>query len=225
MQKKYSIIGIAAVLVIALALACSSQNNGRQNPQIGEAGTDRALVAPVTSLNSPVPIEMLGHGARLPTAEELEQERQFALQKIALAEQRLKSSDTHQRVIGTEQLNAYQMPLAEQLLLKTLKHDVDPIVRKSAAQSLGLFKVLSDTAVDKLLDALKDKDMGTRKMVLDTLLIHTTRANMDNQRSPQILFKLKRKLKFGHLHPDISKGLQAFVDDQKPIKNAFLPQK
>jgi HEAT repeat. len=169
-MKKYVLVIMTMLTVILLG--CSSKQS---NPQI-EAMT------PIETAISPPPMELLGHGARLPTAEELEQEKIFDAQRVAQAIENLKSTDVHQRIVATETLNAYQTPESERQLADTLLSDDNAKVRQTAAQSLALFKVLSDCAVKGLFKALYDKDEQTRKESLDTLLSYIVRLGDSNDK-------------------------------------------
>ncbi len=130
-------------------------------PNLKKTGFVRNLIAHViqpkpAGIPMPPPLEALGQGARLPTEQELKQEKKFNAQQEELAGQWLKSPNAHQRIIGAEQLSAYESSVSEQYLVHTLLHDAVPEVRKTAAQSLASFKNLSEHAVSALLEALSD---------------------------------------------------------------------
>lgn len=200
------------ILLSVLSLSLTSS-------QIMQAVANTPSIPPITYTP---PLESLGQGARLPTPDELQQEKQFDQQQIAKAGEWLKSQDAHQRIVGAEQLNAYQYPAAEQLLLETLQADVEPTVRLAAAQSLGLFKVLSDQGIDKLMLALQDPDDATAKAALETLLGYGTRINMDKQRFPTLLAKLEQQIKAKPLRQELKVAVQYFLNDQKPVCNPFV---
>jgi hypothetical protein len=170
----------------------------------------------------PLPIEALGQGARLPTAEELEQERQFNVRQAELAGQWLESPHTHQRIKGAEQLSAYESPLSEQYLVDALRYDAVPEVRRAAAQSLSAFKHLSDPAISILLKTLSDANTGIRIATLNTLFSYGLLINTDAKKSARLLAKMREKLRSGHLTKDVRDSLQAFIKDQEPPTNAFM---
>jgi HEAT repeat protein len=177
--------------------------------------------APIKDTFYQPPAELLGHGARLPTAEELAQEKIFDSHQIELAIDKLKSVDVSERIAATETLNAYQLPKAEQQLGDVLLHDNNALVRQSAAQSLGLFKNLSDRTLGVLLKSLSDSDQKTCRESLNTLLSNTLRTSDNQDRFQKILGQLRKKANSRHVHHDIRLGLQAFLKDQEPIKSVF----
>jgi len=222
-MRKYIYISVLA-LVITLISAFSWL-------PLKDNGIIKAIIALVIQPKPaliPPPLEMLGQGARFPTAEELEQEKNFNAQQVELAGQWLKSPDVHQRIMGAEQLSAYESPESEQRLTDTLRQDAAPEVRTAAAQSLALFKKLSDPTVDALLKALDDADKGTRIAALNTLLTYAFLVSADTKKSEHLLAKLRKKVRSSHLNKDVRESLQAFIKDQEPPTNAFfspLPSK
>ena len=222
-MRKYiyiSVLTFAVIFIVAFSW-----------PLLKENRIIRAIIAFVIQPKPvvvPPPLEMLGQGARFPTAEELEQEKNFNAQQVELAGQWLKSPDVHQRIMGAEQLSAYESPESEQRLTDALRQDAAPEVRIAAAQSLALFKKLSDSTVDALLKALDDADKGTRIATLNTLLTYAFLVNADTKKSGHLLAKLRKKVRSGHLNKDVRESLQAFIKDQEPPTNAFfspLPSK
>jgi len=216
------------VTFLTIAITLIAAFNG---PHLKENRIINAIIALVIQPKPaviPPPLDMLGQGARFPTTEELEQEKKFNAQQVELAGQWLKSPDVHQRVMGAEQLSAYQSPESEQRLADTLRQDTAPEVRIAAAQSLALFKNLSDPAVGALLEALNDADKSTRIAALNTLLTYALLVNADTKKSGQLLAKLRKEVRSGHLNKDVRESLQAFIKDQEPPTNAFfspLPSK
>ncbi len=207
MQKFLRYPPILVILGLTLNLVCSSlvtQTISPTPPPINPA--------PLLS------VEMFGQGVRAPTAAELAQERQYDQQQIALAAHRLSSQDPHQRIVATEQLNAYQYPEAEQLLVQTLLKDADPSVRTAAAQSLGLFKQLSAAAQTALTSALLDPISSTRLMALDTLLGYAYRISFEADKFAPLTAKLQQQLLSRNLAPEIRSAVQRFLDDQQPIR-------
>lgn len=204
-------VGIASALsLMALGLTTS-------HPFVGWfAPTATLKVTPHIPVNLPPP-ELLGQGARPPTAEELAAEKAFDTQRIQQAAMWLKSPDIHQRLIGVQQLNAYQYPAAENLLIQVLRQDLDPAVRTGAAQSLGMFKQLGESSLQALLAALTDKHTPTAMAAMDTLLIYASRINFDTQAFPKLLEKLTQRLKAGHLDKRVKRGLEVFIVDQQTV--------
>ncbi len=178
-----------------------------------------------TPVQTPIaypPTELLGQGARSPTAEELEQEKAFDAKQVASAIERLKSPDVHQRIVATETLNAYQTLESEQQLSDTMLHDQNAEVRQSAAQSLAFFKNLSDRTVDSLFKALQDKDRQTRKESLDTLLNYTLRISDNHDKFQRILKSLRTEVRSGRISQDVRSSVKAFLKDQEPVTNSAL---
>jgi len=190
-----------------------------------QTGFVRAIIAhsiePKPDLMPP-PFEALGQGARLPTAQELAQEKIFDAQQVELAVQWLKSPNAHQRIIGAEQLSAYESPISEQHLVDTLRHDADQEVRRTAAQSLSAFKKLSDHSVNTLLETLGDTNESTRIATLNALFSYALQLNADPKKTGQLLTKLRKKIRSGRLNKDVRDSLQAFIKDQEPPANAFF---
>lgn len=211
MQKLLRHTPSLVILGLTLNLVCSSIVTQKQTPNPSDSNPTQLLT-----------VEMFGQGVRAPTAAELAQERQYDQQQIALAAQRLSSQDSHQRIVATELLNAYQYPEAEQLLTQTLLKDVDPSVRTAAAQSLGLFKQLSATAQTALMAALQDPESGPRLMALDTLLGFAYRSSFDVEKLAALTKKLQQLLRTKHLAPEIHLALQRFIEDQQPVSQPPL---
>lgn len=203
---------IAIVMFIATVLGCSAMQSFPQ--ATADTSGD--------SIITPPPLESLGHGARLPTAEELEQEKIFDARQVAQAIEKLNSADVHQRIVATETLNAYQIPAAEQQLSDTLLNDDNAQVRLAAAMSLILFKKLSDRTVNVLLKALHDKDRKTRQESLNALLNYTLRLNADDEKYRQIVKRLRQEIRYRKTYADIRDELKAFFNDRKPVKNVFF---
>ena len=216
MRKSIYIPVLALAMTLIIAFSWSHLKENRLTKTI------TALVIQPKPAVIPPPLEMLGQGARLPTAEELKQEKEFTAQQVKLAGQWLNSTVVHQRIMGAEQLSAYQSPESEQHLTDTLRNDAVPEVRITAAQSLALFKNLSDPTVGALLSALDDTQKGTRIAALNTLLSHALVVSADSKKSRQLLAKLRKKVRSGHLNKDVRESLQAFIKDQEPPANAFF---
>ena len=218
-MRKFITISVLA-LAITLIVAFSWSN-------LKKTGFVRNLSAHVpqpkpTGIPIPPPVEALGQGARLPTEQELGQEKNFNAQQVELAGQWLKSPDAQQRIIGAEQLSAYESPISEQHLVDALRHDAVPEVRKTAAQSLSSFKNLSEHAVSALLKALGDSNESTRIATLNTLFSYALLISTDPKKSAQLLARLREKRRSGHLNNDVRNSLQAFIKDQEPPTNAFF---
>lgn len=170
-----------------------------------------------------LPPELLGYGARLPTEEELKQEKAFTDERVRLAIEQLKSPDVHQRIVATETLNAYRTFESERQLSETMLRDDNAHVRQTAAQGLNLFQDLSERTVYSLFKALRDKDKQTSKESLNTLLNYTLRIS-DTGKFQKMLKKLQHEARANHKNPNICAELKAFIKDQEPIKNSsFTP--
>jgi hypothetical protein len=219
-MRKYSyilVLVLVLVLVLAIALiAAFSWPKLKQNRMV-TAMVTRAIRPKPAHMPMPPPMEALGQGARPPTAQELEQEKNFNAQQAGIASQWLKSPDAQRRTVGAEQLSAYESPVSEQCLTDALRRDTAPEVRKAAAQSLSAFKNLSDHAVTALLEALGDANESARIAALNTLMTYTLLVSADTKKYGQLLAKLQKKLRSGHLNNDVSGSLQAFIEDQEPL--------
>jgi hypothetical protein len=218
-MRKYIYISVLT-LVILLILAFSRSILIRN-------GVVRNINAHVIQPKSagtaiPPPLEALGQGARLPTAQELEQEKKFNAQQVELASRWLKSPDAHQRIIGAEQLSAYDTPESEQYLAATLHYDADPEVRKTAAQSLSSFKNFSDPTIEALLEALGDTNESTRIATLYTVFSYALVISPDPKKSRELLTKVRGKVRSGHLESDVRENLQTYIKAQEPQTNAFF---
>lgn len=210
-MKKYLWVIATALNVILWVMSF------RLSPKPSNTGA-----TPVNTAIPPPPTELLGHGARSPSAEELEQEKAFDLKQVESAIEHLKSPDIHQRIVATETLNAYQIPESEQQLSDTLLHDDNAQVRQAAAQSLALFKSLSDRTANALLKALRDKDPQTRRESLNTLLNYIVRTNDNDDKFQQTLKRLQNEVRSRHLNQDVRASLKSFIKDQQPLKNSSL---
>lgn len=139
---------------------------GFQEP---EADPSASLAVLETKMPVPPPMELLGHAARMPTPEELEDEARFRDIQVAHVSEWLNSPDTERRLAGVEQLSAYTTPESEQILASTLLMDSDADVRKTAAQRLSRFKPPGEDTVAALLTALEDYSEGVQLSALNTL--------------------------------------------------------
>ncbi len=158
----------------------------------------------------------------MPTAEELAQEKAFDSRQVTQAIEKLSSADVHQRIVATETLNAYQTPESERQLSDTLLNDDNAQVRQTAAQSLALFKNLSDPTISALFKALHDDVEKNRQESLYTLLSFTLRLTTDNNKYRHILDTIRTELNSTSLYPDIRRSLSAFIKDQEPVKNVIF---
>lgn len=218
-MRKYIYISVLT-LVILLILAFSRSILKRN-------GVVRNINAHVIQPKSggttiPPPLDALGQGARLPTAKELEQEKKFNAQQVELASRWLKNPNAHQRIIGAEQLSAYDTPESEQYLAATLHYDADAEVRKTAAQSLSSFKNLSDPTIEALLEALGDTNESTRIATLYTVFSYALVISPDPKKSRELLTKVRKKVRSGHLESDVRENLQTYIKAQEPQTNAFF---
>jgi HEAT repeat protein len=219
-MRKYIYISVVALAFTLLIFTLSWSNlkkNGVVRNILGHSIQPKPAAIPI-----PPPFEALGQGARLPTAQELKQEKKFNTQQVELASQWLKSPDMHQRIIGAEQLSAYKSPLSEQRLVDTLRHDAAPEVRKTAAQSLSSFKNLSDHTLSALFEGLSDKNESARIATLNALFSYALLINNDTKKSGQLLSKMRERLRSGRLNKDVRDSLEAFLKDQEPSANAFF---
>lgn len=216
-MRQYIYISVSAVVLIVIYIYPSLTNYD------ASLTVTAPVVHPKPVISFPPP-ELLGRGARLPTAIELEQEKIDNDKQVRIAIDKLKSPDSRLRIAATEQLNAYQTQASEQQLADTLTHDVNPEVRKSAALSLSYFSNLSDRTLNALLKTLNDDNEATRFAILNTLLAYSVRVNNTNpERFRMILGKLRNKARSRHLAKDVRVSLQAFIKDQEPVKNIFFP--
>ncbi|MGZ5051898.1 MAG: hypothetical protein ACXWF8_00610 [Methylobacter sp.] len=211
MQKKI----LAAILMLTVTLlvsACQSLSTQSENSENSNQQTTFSL-----------PPELLGHGARLPTEEELKQEQAFIDERVRSAIEQLKSHDVHQRIVATETLNAYRTFESERQLSETMLHDDNAQVRQTAAQGLNLFQNLSEHTVYSLFKALRDKDKQTGKESLNTLLNYTLRIS-DTDKFQSMLKKLQHEARANHKNLSVRAELKAFIKDQEPIRNSnFTP--
>lgn len=211
MQEKL-LITIFMLAVTSLIAACQSLSTQSENSENSNQKTTFSL-----------PPELLGHGARLPTEEELKQEKAFTDERVRSAIEQLKSPDTHQRIVATETLNAYRTFESERQLSETMLHDDNAQVRQTAAQGLNLFQDLSERTVYSLFKALRDKDKQTGKESLNTLLNYTLRIS-DTDKFQDMLKKLRHEARSNHKNLNVRAELKAFIKDQEPIRNSsFTP--
>lgn len=137
--------------------------------QVPEADGSASLAEPETKMPVPPPMELLGHAARMPTPEELEDEARFRDTQVARVAEWLNSTDAKKRLAGVEQLSAYPTSESERILASTLLMDFDAEVRKTAAQRLARFKLPAEETVAALLTVLEDENEGVQLSALNTL--------------------------------------------------------
>ncbi|GAB4275074.1 MAG: hypothetical protein Kow0065_23100 [Methylomicrobium sp.] len=214
MRKSLFVLLCLAVLALGASYLSVFIDDDADSNDNGDRNTQKAVL-------SPPPLETLGQGARLPTADELQQEAQFNERQIALASQWLNGNDSKQRIIGAEQLSAFESPVSERYLVGALCCDVEPEVRLTAASSLAAFKRLSGSTITALIKALNDEQPKVRLAVLNLLTAYVYN-NADSEQSESLLMQLKEQLHSGRLHHDTSDILQAFIDDSEAPTNAFF---
>jgi hypothetical protein len=162
----------------------------------------------------PPPPELLGHGARMPTPEELADEARYNDKQVELANTWLNSEDPHKRATGAEQLSAFTTPAAEQILINTLRLDFDPEVRKTAAQSLSAFKQPTDKAAAALLAALEDDSEEVQLAALNTLLGIAAKLENGSPRLKSLLGGMKSHAASRHVKASTRQSIRAFLKDQ-----------
>jgi len=170
-----------------------------------------AASAPVAA---PPPPEMLGHAARMPTPEELEDEARYNESRVEEAGAWLNSQNTGKRVSGAEQLGAFPTPSAERILINALALDFEPEVRKAAAQSLSAFKPPSDKAVAALLAALQDDSEDVQLGALNALLGIAAKLENGSPRLKSLSAGLKSQAASRHVKASTRQAIRAFLKDQ-----------
>jgi HEAT repeat protein len=177
-----------------------------------EAQPAPAAAAPAV----PPPLETLGHGARMPTPEELEEEARYDEARVTEADTRLHSSQAEERVAGAEQLSAYPTPEAEQILGNALALDFDPEVRRTAAQSLSAFKKPAEKTVAALLAALEDESEAVQVGALDTLLGVAGKYENNSPQLKKLLAGLATQAASRRAKARTRRAVLAFLKDQEP---------
>lgn len=184
--------------------------------QPGSAGT---RPAPVEVRITPPP-DLRALAARRPqagvaplTPEQRAEERQTFLEQVAVAREWLRSPESRLRVEGAEQLGAYPTPEAGKALVNSLRHDISPEVRASAASSLANFQPPDRSAVGGLLSALADPSAEVRQAALGTLEIHLGALDAGSATRRHILRELGKLAKSRRLDPEILADLRVLLAD------------
>lgn len=170
---------------------------------------------------TPPPLETLGHGARMPTPEELEEEARYDEKQVELAGSWLNSPQTDKRVAGAEQLSAFPTPEAERILTGTLTLDFDPEVRKTAAQSLSVFRHPTDKAVAALLGALGDDDEEVQMAAFNTLIQIAGKLENGSASLRNLFTGLKNQAASRRTKAPTRRAINAFLQDQAPQPPGF----
>ena len=183
---------VLILLLLAVAItsvtAYFSLKPGFQEPQ---ADPSASLAVRETKMPVPPPMELLGHAARMPTPDELEDEARFRDTQVARVSEWLNSPDTEKRLAGVEQLSAYTTPESERILASTLLMDSDAEVRKTAAQRLSRFKPPGEDMVAALLTALEDDSEGVQLSALNTLQGIVARMPHGSPQANSVLASIK----------------------------------
>ena len=166
----------------------------------------------------PPPMEALGHGARMPTPAELEDEARYDEARVAEAGAWLNSPQADKRAVGAEQLSAFPTASAEGILIDALRLDIDPGVRRAAAQSLSAFKQPGDKAVAALLAALEDDSEEVQAAALNTLLGVAAKRDNGSAGLKSLLGGMKNQAASRHAKPSTRQAIRAFLKDQAPLK-------
>jgi HEAT repeat protein len=161
------------------------------------------------------PPELLGHAARMPTPEELEDEAHFRDLKVARASEWINSPLAEKRLSGVEQLSAYPTPESQQILASTLILDVDPDVRKTAAQRLSRFKQPTDDTVAALLTALEDESEGVQMSALNTLQGMAARMQRASPQAKSLLASIKQIAASSRSAALTRQAMFSFLKDQE----------
>ena len=162
----------------------------------------------------PPPLETLGHGARMPTPEELEDEARYNEVRVAEASTWLNSPQTDKRVSGAEQLSAFPTPSAELSLINALALDFEPAVRRAAAQSLSAFRQPTDKAIAALLAALEDDSEEVQMTALNTLMGVAGNLENGSPRLKKLFSGLKNHAASRHAKASTRSATRAFLKDQ-----------
>lgn len=161
----------------------------------------------------PPPLETLGHGARPPTPEELEEEAHYNDAQVAQANTQIHSQQTEERITGAEQLSAFPTPEAEQILSDALALDFEPEVRKAAAQSLSAFKNPTEKTRSALLAALGDDDEEVQIRALNTLLGIAAKWENHSPQMKKLRADLAAQAASGRTKPPVREAIRAFLKD------------
>lgn len=211
MRKAVLLLFLVAVLAANAAYFLLRSDDGL-DPEAGEAAP--ASVATAPPMVEPPPLEALGHGARPPTPEELEDEVRFDASRVTEADTRMHSSEVKERLAGAEQLSAYPTPDAEQILANALALDFDPEVRKTAAESLSAFEKLSGKTVSTLLSALNDDSEGVQISAWNTLQGLAQQWPNSSPQMKKLLADLAAQAASRRTKPSVGNSITAFLKDQ-----------
>ncbi len=169
----------------------------------------------------PPPMETLGHGARMPTPQELEDEARFDEQQVNKANEWLSSPQVDRRIAGVEQLSAYQTPQSQKFLIHALSSDSDAQVRSTAAQSLTVFKEPSEDVVNALLSALEDVDASVQMSALNTLIGIANKMPSNSVLFKKILSGLKKQAGSRRVAVEVRNAASSFLKDQSSPSGFF----
>jgi hypothetical protein len=211
-RKSVLLLLLAAIVVANAAyyLLKSDWSEPAETPHLPTTAAATAVAPP--------PMESLGHGARMPTAEELEEEARYDEARVAEANTWLNSPQPDKRASGAEQLSAFPIPSAEMSLINTLKLDFDPGVRRAAAQSLSAFKQPTDNSVAALLAALADDSEEVQLAAFNTLLVVAGKTENASPRFKNIISGMKSHTSSRHMKNSTRKAVRAFLKDQESPK-------
>ena len=207
------------VLLVLLLLAAIIAANAAYYwfvAKLGEHGEEILLPAANKPVIVPPPMDSLGHGARMPTPEELGDEARYNDQQVAKAGASLNDPAPEKRVRGVEQLSAFPTPESEQILSNTLRMDFDPEVRRAAAQSLSVFKQPTKEAVTALLAALQDDSEAVQREALTTLTRIAGGMENGSPAFKALLADLGNQARAKRMKPGVRQSLRAFLQDQQP---------
>ncbi|MGH8498476.1 MAG: HEAT repeat domain-containing protein, partial [Methylococcales bacterium] len=116
-----------------------------------------------------------------PTKEETEEDNQYFREQVAAIELALPGHDIEQRLEDTEQLAAYPIPEAVELLSVILEKDPDPGVREMAAQTLGGLEP-GARSIDSLLLAFEDPSEPVKSAALLSLELLLNKSHRSVER-------------------------------------------
>ena len=136
--------------------------------------------------------------------------------QVAVASEWANNPEEKQRVIAVEQLGAYTTPESESMLTAALASDMDPEVRRIAAQSLAAFRKPKEGTTASLLAALQDDDENVQISAFNTLSTYVTRFEYSAKPMKNLLANLNAVAMSRYAKASTKTAIRSFLADQKP---------
>jgi hypothetical protein len=212
MQKFFLLIVIPTLIITAdvTYFLVTSNRSTQQEDTLPKALEKQPTPTPL--------VESSRQNVYPPIQEVMDDGTPYEDKQVAAASAWANNPELKQRIIAVEQLGAYTTPESESMLTTVLASDMDPEVRRIAAQSLAAFKKPMESTTASLLAALQDDDENVQISAFNTLSTYVTRFEYDAKPMKNLLSNLNAVAMSSYAKVSTKIAIRSFLDDQKPSR-------